>query len=389
VRRVALLACAAIGVVAALPAAAAPPVQLPALTRIAATLSGLPAKRKPVVRVVSGAAIERQATRLLDREHPAARQAYEERLYRALGLLGPRETLRPALLRRHVRGVRGLYDPQARVAYVRAGATVREATLHELVHALQDQAFDLRRLARLRDSRDAGLGAAAAVEGHATLVAAAARGTASRVPSSHGGRRIDLFLELESEFPYATGARFAATVADLGGRPAAFGALRRFPETTEQIFHVDAFLSREQALPVLLPTEAAGMALAGDDTWGVLDVCALLAIFQVPRLDHVGEGWGGGRSAIYRDAAGAEAGALVLRWDGELDAAQWEEAVASYVNEAFDADRPGRPATTACGGATCWSVAGRSIAFRRVGASTALVLGPDVARAATIASALA
>ncbi|MBA3347340.1 MAG: hypothetical protein H0T13_02150, partial [Actinobacteria bacterium] len=120
-----------------------------------------------------------------------------------------------------------------------------------------------------------------------------------------------------------------------------FVALRRFPESTEQIFHLDKFLERERPLQIVLPVDAAGLRLAADNTFGELDVRALLAVFGVPRLDHAGTGWGGGRTAIYR-APGREAVAIAPDWDTELDAQQWSDAVALYVNEAFDADVPGR-----------------------------------------------
>lgn len=366
-------------------ALAAPPVELPALTRIASKLSGLPAKKKVTVRVVSGAAIERQARRQLDRGYPPRRQAYDEVVYRALGLMPPGGKLRPALLRRHVDGVRSIYDPSGRVAYVRRGTSSRSAVLHEVLLALQDQSFDLRRLAGAgRSGRDAGLAAGAAVEGLASYV-----DVGSELSLGAGtGSPLDLFLELESEFKSATGARFAAILDELGGRSAVYSALRRFPETTEQVFHVDAFLERERPLPVLLPESAEGFALAGSETWGELDVRALLAVFQVPRVNVAGAGWGGGASALYRGPDG-NAVALVLEWDSPEDAAQWAEAVEVYVNEAFEPEPAGRPATAPCATEACWSVGGRAIAFARVGTATAVVFGPRVDHAAVLARALA
>jgi hypothetical protein len=288
----------------------------------------------------------------------------------------------------HVAGVRGLYDPVARTLYVRKGADVRQAVLHELVHALQDQAFDLRRMSELRrGKRDAGLAAAAAVEGSATLASDLTRAASSRRFASHGGSHARMFLGLEAAFPYTTGVRFAAQLKHLGGDPAVFGSLRRFPQTTEQIFHLDAFLAREAPPDADLPDVAGGMTLQRVDSWGELDVRALLAVFQVPRLDHVGEGWSGGRTAIYRDVAGTQTVAVVLDWETEQDALEWREAVYTYVNEAFDADASGFPATAPCEADTCWSV-GEQIAFTRNGKRTALVLGRSVSQAAPLSRAL-
>jgi hypothetical protein len=375
---------------------AAPPIELPALVRIAAKLSGLAAKRQVKVVILTPAAMQQQAQKLVDRDYPLDQQAYDEILYRALGLLGAGERLRPALLAQVTQNVLGVYDPVSKSLFVRNGTQIRLTVVHELIHAFQDQAFDLTRLSALRrGNHDAGLAASAAVEGDATYVTEVLGGRilqisapAVRTPQSHDASRIKLFLGLETEFPYTTGARFMATLHNLGGNSAVFGALRRFPDTTEQIFHIDAYLAHEPALPIELPAAAAGYTLARDDTFGELDIRALLAVMQVPRLDHVGEGWGGGLSAVYRGPAGAQAVALRLDWDTPLDAAQWTEAVQTYVNEAFDPDTPGFPPTTPCGALFCWQIGSRAIAYRQSGVHTVLVIGGAVAAADSISSSL-
>ena len=125
----------------------------------------------------------------------------------------------------------GLYDPVTRTLFVRAGSQRRNGLLRQLVHALQDQSF---------------------------------------------------FLELENQFPYTTGLRFVVNLHNLGGNQAIFSALRQFPTTTEQILHVDAFLAREPGQRLTLAPSAGGLALQHSDTFGELDVRALLAVFQVP-----------------------------------------------------------------------------------------------------------
>jgi hypothetical protein len=376
-------------------AGAAPPIELPTLTRIASKLSGLRAERAVTVVISDAAGMKSQAKRLLDRDYPPDQQAYDETVYRALGLLKPGESLRPALLSRVTNDVLGLYDPAGRTLYVRGAQKQRTAFVHELVHALQDQAFDLRRLSALRrGNRDAALSASAAVEGDAQYATQMLGGRILAISrprreiASHGSNRIALFLQLEQQFPYTTGLRFVSTLHNLGGNQAVFTALRQFPTTTEQIFHIDAFLAREPARTVALPTNAGDFTLQRSDTFGELDVRALLAIFQVPRLDHVGDGWGGGRTAVYTDTGGHKAVAVVLNWDTDADAAQWSEAMSTYVNEAFDPDVPGFPQTTPCSVETCWTVAGRQIAFAHKADRTALVIGDSLAAASAVAAAI-
>lgn len=354
-----------------------------ALLRIASKLSGLRARRAVPVVAETPARFRLRRLTVLDRSYPAADRIYDDALYTALGITRSRGLLRRALVTSQIQPA--LYDPLMRKVYVARGAESRTPILRQLVLALQDQSFDLRRLRPLIRQRDAGLAAAAIVAGHASLVVTAPITPA--VPLALKRRRLDRFLALEEGFPTTVGARFAADLRNLGGKPAVFAALRRWPETTEQIFHLDKYLERERAVTIVLPVEAAGLTLRGGDSFGELDVRALLAVFGVPRLDRAGAGWGGGRSAIYRSGA-REAAVIALDWDAELDAHQWAEAVRWYVDAAFAPDQPGLPASTPCAATACWSLGGQAVAFEHVGARTTLVLGDDVDTSAQLARAI-
>jgi len=345
-----------------------------ALLRTASKLSGLPTKRAVPVVTEDPARFRQRRAKAIERLYPAAAQSYDDTLYNALGVTPAPGLLHKALADSLVQ--QALYDPLTRKVYVSRGRAPRAAILQQLVNALQDQSFGLARLRALAGSRDARLAASAAVTGYASLVA--------RLPASslHGGSRLVRFLELENRFPATVGLRFAADVRNLGGNNAVFGALRRFPATTEQVFHVDKFLEREPAVRIVLPVDAAGLTLSGDDTFGELDVRALLAVFAVPRLDRAGEGWGGGRSALYRSGPRIAA-VLALDWDSELDAYQWAEAVRSYVDQAFDPAVP-----TPCGATMCWVGSGNAVAFERLGRRTTLVLGADVESSEELARAI-
>ncbi|HUQ23770.1 MAG TPA: hypothetical protein VM049_12240 [Gaiellaceae bacterium] len=377
----ALLALAA--VIPSARAAVAPPTIGPAeskaLLRIATKLSGLPAKRAvPVVSEDPLRFRQRRATAFA-RLYPGSAQSYDAELYRSLGMSPDVGLVQKALVRVVVQ--QAFYDPLTRKVYVSRGRASRAAVLQQLVGALQDQAFGLGRLRGFAHSRDARLAALATAGGHASLVAP--------VPTAgaRGGARLDRFLRLESAFPATVGLRLAADLHNLGGNAAVFGALRRFPETTEQIFHIDKLLEREDAVNIVLPAEAAGLRLVADDTFGELDLRALLAVFGIPRLAQVGEGWGGGRSAFYRSGPNFAA-VLALDWDSESDAQQWAQAAALYVTSAFGAAVAGQPAATPCAANACWSRGSHAIAFERVGRRTALVLGTELAGSAELARAI-
>jgi hypothetical protein len=361
--------------------AAGAPLRVPALTRVASKASGLRVKSRPRVVVLGAAAMQRQALALLDRDYPLEQQTYDETLYRALGLLPDDQALRPFLVQQ-AGSTLGLYDAVGRRIYVRTGSGQRRTLVRELVHALQDQSFGLKRLTGLRPGRrDSALAAAAAADGHAAFVSKVRLGS----PATRPGPAIGRLLAREGAFGDATGAPFIATLQNLGGKSAVFTALRRFPATTEQVLHIDAFLQREAAVPIALPTVIGKFGRAREDTFGELDVRALLGAFAVPRIDRAATGWGGGRTALYADPSGRRAVVVALDWDDPADADQWAEAVFAYVDAAFDPDRPALPATTPCSATACWSVGGRELAFEHDGVRTALVFGPTVADASAIA----
>lgn len=348
-----------------------------ALVRVAVRLSGL-SERTPVrVVVEQPARFEQRRIAVLDRAYPRAARVYDEGVYRALGLApGAAGAVRRTLIAVHAGS--GSYDPRTRTAYVRAGRAERAAALREVTHALVDQHFRLTRIRGLRGN-DARLAARAAFEGYTEL---SIRPVLGPRPPARRDSRLARFLELERGFTESVGLRFVSDLRNLGGSTVALGALRRLPATTEQVFHLDKYLEREPAVPIALPTAAAGLRLREAGTFGELDVRALLAVFGVPRLDRVGSGWGGGRTARYT-GAGKEAVAVALTWDTELDAAQWAAAVGPYVRAAFG---PASPVT--CTATSCWRAGSRAIAFDRSGRRTALVLGADLGLAGALARAV-
>jgi hypothetical protein len=190
----------------------------------------------------------------------------------------------------------------------------RARLINELVRALVDQNFGLRRIDRLRShDRDAALAAEAVVEGTAALAA----GIRARAPR---GTPLERFLQLEAASGPGPGRALAAKLRYPGGTRAVASALRMFPQTTEQLLHVDKFFERERALPIRVPSQIGDETLIGSETFGELDLRNLLRAFRIPAADTVAAGWGGGRLALYRSAAGDYTAALELRWDSVADA---------------------------------------------------------------------
>jgi hypothetical protein len=292
------------------------------LLHSAARLSGLTARRPVPLTTMPGKRYDALLARALTREYPRTLQRADARVYALFGLTD-RSTHAHSL-------PRAWYDPAARKLLVkRAPRPGRRDVVHELVRALVDQNFGLRRLRGLRArDRDRALAAHAIVDGVAAL--------ASRLRTRPlRGTAIDRFLRLEHEAGLGPGRALAAELRYLGGRRAMMSALRAFPRTTEQLLHVDKFLERERALAVRAPARAGDAHLTSSETFGELHVRNLLRAFSVPTATPAAAGWGGGRLALYRTTGGADVAVLILRWDTPEDAAEWRGAVDRYVASAF------------------------------------------------------
>jgi hypothetical protein len=259
------------------------------------------------------------------REYPRSLRSIDTVLYTRLGLM-PRSVL--AQLARNAPASRAWYDPVGRRLLLRRAPTAQRAwVVNELVRALVDQNFNLRRIASLRvRDRDRAIAAKSIVDGTAAL--------ASGVSTSPvRGTPLERFLELESGL--AAGKALANQLRYLGGSRALASALRVFPQTTEQLLHIDKFLERERAFPVRLATRIGDWKLRASETFGELDVRSLLRAFGVPNAVAAAEGWGGGRVGLYLSPTGQTTAAFALQWDTVDDAAEWRDAVTRYVGAAF------------------------------------------------------
>ena len=295
------------------------------LLRRASHLSGLPVRRVVPEKLLPGEQYDSAVLRAAYREYPRSLRNTDAALYARLGLMS---RVLPTQLVPASQASRAWYDPTARRLLLRRTPMPQRAlVVNELVRALVDQNFNLRRVGglRLRD-RDRALAAKALVDGTAALASGVRRSPVRGTP-------LERFLQLESSL--AAGKALAKGLRYIGGSRALESALRSFPRTTEQLLHIDKFLEREPALTVRLPTRIGDWQLSASETFGELDVRSLLLTFGVSNAGAAARGWGGGRVGLYVSPTGETTAALALRWDTIDDASEWREAVASYVAAAF------------------------------------------------------
>jgi hypothetical protein len=219
----------------------------------------------------------------------------------------------------------GFYEPKDKTMYMASdlSGTEREATLdHELVHALQDQYWDLGKRFDYRvdagdeqdaqhalaegDATSAMLDAILAPQGeHATdlpddVLRLEAEGSIELSPSV---AHVPDILKRSVVAPYIDGSRLVNWARRRGGWAAVDAIWRNPPTTTEQMLHPAKLLQREPALHVPVPSAPKGGPsqdiyhdIEGEETVRIL--------FEgwMPERSAVrdAEGWGGDRLVVFR-----------------------------------------------------------------------------------------
>lgn len=228
----------------------------------------------------------------------------------------------------------GLYDPRLDAMLIRESLSEAEraATLdHELVHALQDQNYDLNEVGSYEpDKTDESSALSALAEGDATSAMTDAILANARNPGAPVQRATDLPDEVfiaqmatASETattsenvpaivrrslvaPYVDGLLFVHALRRRGGWKAVDAAWNSRPTSTEQILHIDKYLAREPAIVVEVPAPPpaasgeAAYSLLLSDVWGEQSLRLLFEEWMPPRAARTAaSGWGGDRIVIY------------------------------------------------------------------------------------------
>ncbi len=224
----------------------------------------------------------------------------------------------------------GYYEPADRTMYMAGdlGQTEAEATLaHELVHALQDQKWDLATRCKYHPGEgDKSEAVSALAEGDATsamfdVLAAHATGSpvksaldipdevfAAQVSDAMGqgpGSGKPRIMRSSLAAPYIYGTLFVHALRRRGGWAGVNKAWDDAPITTEQIMHLDKWLAHEK--PMAVPPQnfdplGAGWSVADDDSEGELGTRLAMEEWTDPRTAaELATGWGGDRGLLLRN----------------------------------------------------------------------------------------
>lgn len=270
----------------------------------------------------------------------------------------------------------GLYIPEDKTMYVASGldGADLEATLsHELVHALQDQYFNVGgKMKYAPGASDALAAMQALAEGDATsamidelvLVNGGdlSKKSAVDVPDKEaedlakggskkkpGGKAVPRFLSVGLVAPYADGMRFVNGLRKRGGWPAVDAAWNKPPTTSEQILHLDKYDVAEPALvvqPATAATLGSGWKKTFDDVFGEAEGrIALAEWMDVPTSKRAAKGWGGDRVALFEEGD-KRAVAWRIVFDNEAEATEAFQLLTIGWNAAY-----GTPQVTSAAGA--------------------------------------
>ncbi len=303
----------------------------------------------------------------LDEDFPVEREEGIAAVYRLLGLLPDTLQLRALLLDLYTEQVAGFYDPVTRTLYGLRGADPAQLRLvlaHELVHALQDQHFNLRRFENWpKGDSDAQLAAHALIEGDATL---AMLQYVTKNPlralgflKSMGGAGLNSeqlnkaprSLRETLLFPYQEGMAWARVVHQNGGWGDVSKAFSNLPQSTEQILHPEKYFVQEAPVKVTLPdlrrALGRGWRRIESDVNGEWSTYLILDEFLKSLADskRAAAGWGGDRYEVYENQRGLVVYVSVSAWDSEKDAREFFEAYVKrsrlrYANARPVADLP-------------------------------------------------
>lgn len=255
--------------------------------------------------------------------------------------------------------VLGYYDPETQDLVVIStndeGWNVTDKTtfVHETVHALQDQHFDLDAVyfGDDIDTDDRYFARLSLIEGDATvaemiylvdndLIEQAIKELESvEMPSTDG---VPFFFLETMYFPYTSGADFVTTLWREGGWDMVNEAWASPPNTSEQILHPEKYLAGEDALPVAI---ADPLLTFGDD-WRELEYNENGEFGTRIFLESNGadtddataaaEGWGGDATYIVTNDDEI-AMVWTLAWDSEEDAIEFYDTLIATETERLNA----------------------------------------------------
>ncbi|HYQ14138.1 MAG TPA: hypothetical protein VEQ58_00210, partial [Polyangiaceae bacterium] len=377
-------------------------------------IRNLAAKSAVKGRLIAKDEIERYLNEQIDEGSPPDMVKATEAMLYGFGTVDPGFDYRQSVLELMTSQLLGFYDPKQKTFFVEGSLSGEEADVtlfHELVHALQDQHYDLSHLSDFEaDAGDRQSAVHALAEGDATSVMLDAmlkpRGsTALDVPDELFQAQTMLGSAAASAppvlvrsllAPYVDGLAFTNQLRRRGGFAAVDEAWRGLPASTEQLLHLDKFLAHEQALVVPLPSAPSHLPDMGERFHDVMGEQTLRLFFEewlpARTAASAAADWGGDRLSAFSDDARER---WAIAWHLRFDSAQAaERAFVAFARSAPVTERlPKRPLADGADVAKnyrdkmCRTRHSQGpLAVVRRGSDVAVTVGPFVTKGAPVTS---
>lgn len=290
----------------------------------------------------------------LETDYPAVDRQNDQRVLVAFGLMDPDQNIGDIYIELLGEQVAGYYDPETNAMVVvsddapgsELSASSEVTYAHEVVHALQDQHFDLESFnsQRIDGSDDESLAITSLIEGDATaaqieylianpdLIGDLSSEIAADEAASEALDNAPPIISATLLFPYEQGQVFVDQIMGDSGWDAVDAAYASPPASTEQILHPEKYVEGEAPVEVALPGIAKGLGSG----WSTFDTNTM-GEFQISILLNGGDvserqareaaaGWGGDSYTV----VGTDDQDVILwnsEWDTEDDAAEFAETL--------------------------------------------------------------
>jgi hypothetical protein len=369
-------------------------------------LRGLKIKKPIAMGVMNEAELRTRILARLDEDSPPAERAAEAAMVKRWGVVAWDLDLDKLTVDLLTEQIAGFYDPTEKKLYVadkpEGGESWADMLMaHEIVHALQDQHFDLEKwMKEVEDNGDASAARSALVEGDGVALmleytldekgvpppwsnpAVIKLLTGSMDPTSGGDllSRSPLAIRQGLMFPYVRGLKFVAYLRRTQPWSKVDEAFKRPPRSTEQILHPELYLADEkpQVITAVVP---AGYTEIHSAVWGEVGWSMFLETHGVAPATAMSAaaGWGGDRVLLVATAGdtGAVAsptrttGLALLTYDTALDATEAWDA----MTRALDVMVVGTEIATSSDQHRWLDAMGRITVAERRGAAIAIVTG--------------
>ncbi len=257
------------------------------------------------------------------REYPPEALRREGLLLQIVGFAPPTFDYLGEMMKLLDAQLEGFYEPKNGTMYLAAdlkGPQAQATLAHELVHALQDQRWDLKKRSDYKPGQgDQSLALACLAEGDATslmldFLMKPDRSALDIPPEAirelmKGGmnmgdvQSVPHILRSTLVAPYMEGIAFVHELRRKRGWAGVDAAWDRLPTTTEQVLHAAKWEAQEGALTVLAPTASAlgeGWKNEDQDTYGELGFALTFSEWlDDPDARLAASGWGGDRSSAF------------------------------------------------------------------------------------------